>query len=57
MTAPTAAGLAPRAGRSRAGLALGLICCAQFVLQLDFSIVNVALPSGQRELGLVASQL
>jgi len=39
------------------GLALALICAAQFVLQLDFSIVNVALPSIQRELGLAASQL
>ena len=28
---------------------LGLICAAQFVLQLDFSIVNVALPTIQWE--------
>src|SRR5580658_11354010 len=33
-----------------AGMALALICTAQFVLQLDFSIVNVALPTIQREL-------
>ncbi len=26
-----------------------LICAAQFVLQLDFSIVNVALPTIQRD--------
>jgi EmrB/QacA subfamily drug resistance transporter len=37
--------------------ALVLICAAQFVLQLDFSIVNVALPSIQRELGMAAAQL
>ena len=34
-----------------------LICAAQFVLQLDFSIVNVALPTIQRELGMAAAQL
>jgi EmrB/QacA subfamily drug resistance transporter len=50
------AGAASAEGRD-AGLGLALICAAQFVLQLDFSIVNVALPSIQRELGLVASQL
>jgi len=37
--------------------ALALICAAQFVLQLDFSIVNVALPTIQRELGFVAADL
>ena len=37
--------------------ALGLICAAQFVLQLDFSIVNVALPIIQRELGFAAADL
>jgi hypothetical protein len=35
---------------SRLGLALGLVVAAQFVLQLDFSIVNVALPTIKREL-------
>jgi hypothetical protein len=29
---------------------LALICAAQFVLQLDLSIVNIALPSIQAEL-------
>jgi EmrB/QacA subfamily drug resistance transporter len=43
--------------RSRPKLSLALICTAQFVLQLDFSIVNVALPSIQRELGMAAAQL
>src|SRR2546421_1725099 len=37
--------------------ALALICAAQFVLQLDFSIVNVALASIQRELGFEALDL
>src|SRR5205823_1706881 len=37
--------------------ALALICAAQFVLQLDFSIVNVALPTIQRELGFVPADL
>ena len=36
---------------------LWLMCAAQFVLQLDFSIVNVALPTIQRELGFAAAGL
>jgi EmrB/QacA subfamily drug resistance transporter len=40
-----------------AALVMILICAAQFVLQLDFSIVNVALPTIQRELHMVAAQL
>jgi hypothetical protein len=36
---------------------LALICAAQFVLQLDFSIVNVALATIQRELGFAAADL
>src|SRR5258708_7291667 len=48
----------PAAGGSRrAVFVISLICAAQFVLQLDFSIVNVALPSIQRELGMPAAQL
>jgi Major Facilitator Superfamily len=57
MTVAASSRLAPGVGRSGGGLALGLICSAQFAVQLDFSIVNVVLPSIQRELGLVASQL
>jgi MFS family permease len=34
-----------------------LICAAQFVLQLDFSIVNVALPTIQADLHMAAAQL
>src|SRR5713226_7685192 len=36
---------------------LELICAAQFVLQLDFSIVNVALPTIQRDLGFAPADL
>jgi EmrB/QacA subfamily drug resistance transporter len=34
-----------------------LICSAQFVLQLDFSIVNVALPTIQADLHMAAAEL
>jgi EmrB/QacA subfamily drug resistance transporter len=34
-----------------------LVCAAQFVLQLDFSIVNVALPTIQADLHMAAAQL
>jgi EmrB/QacA subfamily drug resistance transporter len=34
-----------------------LICAAQFVLQLDFSIVNVALPTIESDLRMAAAQL
>lgn len=39
------------------GLALGLLCAAQFMMVLDASIVAVALPSLRRELGLDESSL
>jgi EmrB/QacA subfamily drug resistance transporter len=41
----------------RQGLALTLLCLAQFMVVLDFSIVNVALPSMQRELGFSTQNL
>src|SRR6185369_7125258 len=46
-------------GEGAAGLTvtLAVLCAAQFVLQLDFSIVNVALPSIRRDLGLSAGTL
>ncbi len=45
-------------GPARApALAMILICAAQFVLQLDFSIVNVALPTIQRDLDMPAAEL
>lgn len=37
--------------------ALTLVAAAQFVLQLDFSVVNVALPTIQRELNFAPAQL
>ena len=49
-----------RKTKGRAGaawLVMLLICAAQFVLQLDFSIVNVALPTIQRDLDMPAAQL
>jgi EmrB/QacA subfamily drug resistance transporter len=45
-------GLALRTPSS--GVLLGLLCTAMFVLQLDFSVVNVALPTIQRELQFTA---
>lgn len=39
-------------GRRRRSVALWLLVCAQFVVMLDTSIVNVALPSIQADLGL-----
>ena len=39
-------------GRHRRSVALGLLVSAQFVVMLDTSIVNVALPSIQADLGL-----
>jgi len=47
----------PLAGVRGAALATTVICAVQFVLQLDFSVVNVALPTIQRELGMAAAQL
>ncbi len=41
----------------RLGLAPGLVVAALFVLQLDFSIVNVALPTIKRELPFAPADL
>lgn len=41
----------------RKALALALLCTAQFMVVLDFSIVNVALPSIQRDLGFSTQNL
>ena len=46
-----------RVATQRAGAALALICAAQFVLQLDFSIVNVALPAIQHKLAIAPADL
>jgi EmrB/QacA subfamily drug resistance transporter len=48
---------AERATSRRRALALGLLVSAQFVVMLDTSIVNVALPSIEADLGLSASAL
>jgi EmrB/QacA subfamily drug resistance transporter len=42
---------------SRSWLTLMLLCAAQFMMLLDFSIVNVALPSMQRDLGFSQQNL
>src|SRR6266480_1730536 len=52
-----AAPLAAAGGSRRAVFVISLICAAQFVLQLDFSVAKVALPSIQRELGMPAAEL
>ncbi len=41
----------------RQGFALALLCIAQFMAVLDFSIVNVALPSMQNDLGFSTQNL
>ncbi|WP_434770216.1 MFS transporter [Curtobacterium flaccumfaciens] len=52
MTVPPAPAPAPRAT-----VTLFVLCAAQFVLQLDFSVVNVALPTIRTGLGFSASAL
>src|ERR1700674_3168745 len=49
----------PRAGRraGSSGMVLALVCVGQFMVVLDLSIVNVALPSMQRDLGFSTSGL
>lgn len=48
----------PITGRSpNPALILALVCAAQFVVVLDISVVNVALPSIERELGASPSSL
>src|SRR5207249_7732854 len=44
-------------GPGRPNLILALLCAAQFMLILDIAIVNVALPSMQRTLGLSAETI
>ncbi|WP_426595686.1 MFS transporter [Cellulomonas sp. McL0617] len=56
-TVPTDAAVAAiradgRSGRPRRWIGLGLLVSAQFVVMLDTSIVNVALPAIQSDLGL-----
>src|SRR5438874_6168729 len=51
--------MASRSGQPQAPTwaMLALLCAAQFMVVLDFSIVNVALPSIQREFGLSQERL
>ena len=56
-TRRTAAPVARAGGLTSASWVLGLTAAAQFVLQLDFSIINVALPTVQRELDFSAAGL
>ena len=51
----TSSGNQPRT--SSPGWVLTLVCAAQLLLQLDFSIVNVALSAIQRDLGFTAASL
>ena len=52
----TASTSTPKGGRGK-DAALALLCVAQLMLILDFSIVNVALPSMKRDLGFSESGL
>jgi EmrB/QacA subfamily drug resistance transporter len=55
MTSTAAQRAKPHAGR--AWLVLALVCACQFMVILDASIVNVALPSIRRDLGFTATGL
>ncbi|MGW2279279.1 MFS transporter [Streptomyces sp. NPDC001770] len=57
--APTAAPAAPRPARlsGRSRLILMVLCAAQFMVALDFSVLNVALPALGTDLGLSTAQL
>jgi len=54
-TAGSTSAVTPQAARIGQGMVL--ICAAQFILQLDFSIVNVALPTIQASLHMAAAEL
>src|SRR5450755_3183749 len=49
--------LQPPGGRTRPGVILGLVCAAQFMVVLDLVVVNVALPTMQRDLRLSSADL
>jgi EmrB/QacA subfamily drug resistance transporter len=49
--------LQPPGGRTRPGVTLALVCTAQFMLILDLVVVNVALPTMQKDLRLSPSDL
>ncbi|MEU3060687.1 MFS transporter [Streptomyces subrutilus] len=58
-TPPAEAAAAPGTDRlgGRAGLVLLVLCAAQFMVALDFSVLNVALPALGRDLGFSPSAL
>jgi EmrB/QacA subfamily drug resistance transporter len=47
----------PRGGRGRPGVILAVVCGAQFMVVLDLAVVNVALPTIQRDLRVSPSGL
>jgi MFS family permease len=47
----------PSSGETNRWLVLVIVCLAQFMVILDATVVNVALPSIQRDLGFTASSL
>ncbi|HMG41986.1 MAG TPA: MFS transporter [Acidimicrobiales bacterium] len=57
LTDPSASPSAPPTAARSSGLILAFLCVAQFMVFLDVSIVNVALPSIQRSLGFAESDL
>jgi EmrB/QacA subfamily drug resistance transporter len=48
---------APHSGNRRSGLRLALILVASFMVVLDFTIVNIALPSMERDFGVSTSEV
>ncbi len=56
-TPPVAAAGSARLTPAQANVALSLLCVAQLMLVLDFSIVNVALPAMQADLGFTPAGL
>ena len=47
----------PHSGQTNRWLVLVIVCLAQFMVILDATVVNVALPSIQRDLGFSAADL
>ncbi len=54
---PTPSNNRPTTADSRRWLVLALLCASQFMVVLDFSIVNVALPAMQKDLGFSQQNL
>ncbi|HEY2271124.1 MAG TPA: MFS transporter, partial [Jatrophihabitantaceae bacterium] len=57
MTGPNALALRLLRGRPTTGLVLLVVCVAQFMVVLDISIVNVALPDMQHDLHMSQNAL